>query len=107
VLDDPTASVKPAAFTWHPRPAYPPGRSDLHAMGYSMRTDRYRYTEWLDQDTGEITATELYNHETGPLASRNLTSDPDYADIVSRLSAGLKGGWKAAIPHERSPAARP
>ena len=74
-------------------------------MGYSMRTDRYRYTEWLDQDTGEIVAMELYDHETGPLVRRNLASDPDYADTVSRLGAELKAGWKAAIQCDLGPVA--
>jgi iduronate 2-sulfatase len=76
-------------------------------MGYSMRTDRYRYTEWPNQDTGEMVARELYEQETGSLASRNLASDPDYADTVKQLSVKLKAGLKAAISHERGPTTAP
>jgi len=99
LLKDPKRSWKTAAFSQYPRAE--------NVMGYSMRTDRYRYTEWLNQDTGEVMATELYNHDTGQLASRNLASDPDCADTAKRLSAKLKAGWKAAIPHERGPIADP
>jgi iduronate 2-sulfatase len=43
VIDDPQATVKPAAYTQHPRPAYYKGEPD--AMGVSVRTARFRYTE--------------------------------------------------------------
>jgi arylsulfatase A-like enzyme len=76
LIKDSKRSWKTAAFSQYPRAG--------NVMGYSMRTDRYRYTEWLKQDTGQIVATELYDHDTGPLASRNLASDPDYADTVKQ-----------------------
>jgi iduronate 2-sulfatase len=34
-------------------------------MGYSMRTDRYRFIEWRDFETGDVTARELYDHQNG------------------------------------------
>ena len=64
ILDDAQATVKPAAFTQHPRPAYPdrtPDKQPTH-MGYSVRTDGWRYTEWRDWKTGAITSRELYPH---------------------------------------------
>ena len=33
-------------------------------MGYSMRTDQYRYIEWRDFGTGEMKFQELYDHST-------------------------------------------
>jgi iduronate 2-sulfatase len=76
LLEDPKATVKPAAFTWHPRPAYPPDGKPPEAMGYSLRTDRYRYTEWRNHQTGKVLARELYDHETDPRETRNLIKDP-------------------------------
>ena len=76
VLDDPQATVKPAAFTWHPRPAYPPNGSDPQAMGYSMRTDRYRYTEWRNYQTGNVLARELYDHRHDAAETRNIVDAP-------------------------------
>ena len=66
LLEDPSKTVKPAGFTWHPRPAYPPPGGNPEAMGYSMRTNRYRYTEWREFQKGKILARELYDHQTDP-----------------------------------------
>jgi iduronate 2-sulfatase len=54
--------------------------------GYSLRTDRYRYTEW---DGGEKGA-ELYDHQTDPQEFTNLAKDPAHAATVKELSAKLK-----------------
>ncbi len=76
ILDNPRATVKPAAFTWHPRPAYPPAGNDPEVMGYSLRTDRYRYTEWRNHQTGKVLARELYDHQVDPRETRNLIKNP-------------------------------
>ena len=61
--------------------------------GTSVRTERYRYTEW-----GGPEQAELYDHETDPRELRNLAKDPKYRDVVAELSALIAGGWKAALP---------
>lgn len=90
VLNDPSKSVKPAAFTQHPRPNYydrtPKGVPE--AMGYSIRTDRVRYTEWRDWETGKVIARELYEHPKDPAELRNAIdspSDPDALKEAVRL----------------------
>ena len=45
VLRDPSKSVKTAAFSQYPR-----GVDGRQLMGYSMRTDRYRFTRWVHRD---------------------------------------------------------
>jgi len=62
-------------------------------MGVSIRTERWRYTEWGSPDVAE-----LYDHETGPREYRNLAKDPAHAETVRELSALLHAGWKAALP---------
>lgn len=57
-----------------------------YGTGYSLRTMRYRYTEW--GDAGKQGA-ELYDHETDPAEMKNLASDAKYADIAAELSAQL------------------
>ena len=47
LLEDPKRPWKSAAFSQYPRKAGKSGAGDL--MGYSMRTDRYRFTVWVDQ----------------------------------------------------------
>jgi iduronate 2-sulfatase len=78
LLADPTASVKPGAFTQHPRPEYydrtPKGVPDV--MGYSVRTPQVRYTEWRDWETGRVTAHELYDHASDPQETKNAFDAP-------------------------------
>ena len=57
VLKDPTANVKTAALTQHPRPAlyWGGGPQALpQVMGYALKTDRWSYHEWRDFKTGQI-----------------------------------------------------
>ena len=91
LLDDPSRSWKKAAFSQYPR------RQDV--MGYSMRTDRYRYTEWQKRDNpDEIVARELYDEQADPMETVNLAGHPDQASVVQELHAQLRAGWKAAKP---------
>ena len=80
ILEDPTAKVKQAAYTQHPRPAY---YKDAPAvMGRSVRTTRYRYTEWRDWDTNNIVDSELYDHDVDPLETVNVVADHANADAI-------------------------
>ncbi len=90
VMDNPKRAWKKAAFSQYPRPR--------NVMGYSMRTDRYRYTEWVKRDTGEVVATELYDYEKDPLGNVNIAGASENKALVAKLSKQLKGGWKAARP---------
>ena len=80
VLEDPQARVKKAAFTQHPRPAY--FKDAPEVMGRSVRTVRYRYTEWRDFKTGERLASELYDHQRDPQETVNVVADAAHADAV-------------------------
>lgn len=77
VLNDVSKSVKPAAFTQHPRPSYfdrePSGEPTT--MGVSVRTARVRYTEWRDWKTKNFVARELYDTERDPAELRNAVDD--------------------------------
>lgn len=53
--------------------------------GYSLRTERYRYTEWDEGKQG----TELYDHEKDPQEFTNLAKDAAHADTVKQLSNKL------------------
>jgi iduronate 2-sulfatase len=80
VIEDSRASVQEAAYTQHPRPAYFKDAPDV--MGRSVRTARYRYTEWRDFKTGELVASELYDHQHDPLETVNVAADPANADAI-------------------------
>jgi len=72
VLKNPAVTVKKAAYSQHPRPAYYQGAPK--AMGYSMRTSDVRYTEWRNLKTGEIIARELYDHRVDSDENQNIVA---------------------------------
>ena len=51
--------------------------------GYSICTDRYRFTAWGE---GGSEGRELYDHQTDPGEMTNLAEDPQHAETVERLS---------------------
>lgn len=59
-------------------------------QGRSMRTERWRYTEWDEGREG----VELYDHDADPGEYRNLASDPALAQTVAGLRAQLHAGGK-------------
>ena len=89
LLADPSRTWKTAAFSQYPR-----GR----VMGYSLRTERWRYNEWIDRQGGQVVARELYDHAATPLARENVVDRPEQASLVAKLAAMMKAGWQAARP---------
>lgn len=89
LVKDPSRRWKKAAFSQYPR-----GK----VMGYSMKTERFRYTEWQERRTGKILARELYDHQNDPDENTNAAAEPKYKKDVTRLSKMLKAGWRAALP---------
>jgi len=68
-------------------------------MGYSMRTDRYRYTRWVDRKNhAEVAAEELYDHKSDPQENENIANDPRNKELVKKLAEQWAAGWKAAKP---------
>ncbi len=90
VLEDPNRKWKPAAFSQYPR---------RKLMGYSMRTDRYRFTVWVDRvDHSKVDAIELYDHQADPQENRNIAKQPANKQLVSTLMVQWKKGWQGARP---------
>ena len=89
LLENPARTWKKAAFSQYPR-----GK----VMGYTMRTERFRYTEWKDRDTGEVLARELYDHQKDPQENINAVAQEEYKQDIERLAQMLKQGWPAALP---------
>lgn len=90
VLENAHATVKDAAFTQTPRPATRKKGVPPTAMGCSMRTDRFRYTEWRDEATGGTLARELYDHDRDPRETVNVVDAPEFAADVRELAAALE-----------------
>lgn len=66
-LVDATTNVRTSAFT-------------QYDSGYSVRTERYRYTEWgEDGDLGS----ELYDHQSDAQEMNNLAASESHAEIIA------------------------
>ncbi len=116
VIEQPTSEWKSAAFSQLRRQrgrTYYRGNSlqsltgldltrDDSVDGYSMRTERYRYTEWAAySEQGEKIAdlgAELYDYQTDPNETVNVANVPENAELITRLSEQLHAGWQAALP---------
>jgi arylsulfatase A-like enzyme len=76
------------------------------ALGYSIRTERYRYIEWIDQTNAQLVARDLFDFNQDPDGRKNVADDPAYQEIVRDLSILLKtdtGGWTLLSRHLSQP----
>ena len=62
--------------------------------GYSLRTSRWRYTEWAEGAQGR----ELYDHDSDPKELTNLAGNAAHAQTVAELSQKLREAVKATFP---------
>lgn len=73
VLKNPKAPFKGFALSQFIRPySALSNENTIKTMGYTIRTDRYRYTEWYPFKTDSIIARELYDHQKDPDESTNV-----------------------------------
>ncbi len=63
-------------------------------FGYSLRTHRYRYTEWNEGKAGK----ELYDHESDPQELKNLAKESNYDKVMAELSATLASAVQSTFP---------
>jgi iduronate 2-sulfatase len=85
-MKNPAAEVKKYA-----RSQYPRGK----AMGYAIRTNRYRYVEWLDNnfrtymqyDSAKVVAKELYDYRKDPLETENVADNKKYVKVKEEMAA--------------------
>jgi uncharacterized sulfatase len=80
-LKNPKAEWNRPAFTQVTR-----GGAQAGFMGYSVRTEKWRYIEW---DEGKRGA-QLYNEADDPHELRNLASDPKHEQIVAEMQQLLR-----------------
>lgn len=113
-IEEPKADFawKTGAFSQYPRPSEniqlnsdQPKLKDIEIMGYSVRTNRFRYTEWvLFNNTickpkwHHVVAQELYDHKYDPFEVHNLYNAAVYNYTVKELSKKIKSGWRHSLP---------
>ncbi|HIF01710.1 MAG: sulfatase [Fuerstiella sp.] len=94
LLDAPLSAWDGLAVTQVLRPA--DERLKTMVMGCSIRTHRWRYTEWAEGKEG----VELYDHQTDPMEFHNLAVDPDTAAerVIARLRPLLGARASGKVP---------
>jgi len=104
VLKNNNTTHKAFAISQYPRGA---GDGPKETMGYSIRSGRYRYTEWIKGFTTnkvfnekDVVATELYDYETDPLETSNIVNEAASKVIVNDLSKKLREYYHQA--HQKS-----
>jgi len=90
LIDDPAAAWDRPAITQVSRgtpiiTGKKIGKNAFWFLGATVRTPRYRYTEW----DGGKKGIQLFDYETDPGELKNLATDPAHAEVVAKLKAML------------------
>ncbi|MCA9063775.1 MAG: sulfatase [Planctomycetaceae bacterium] len=89
LLRDPGRNWESVAVTQVVRPG-----DGSPVMGRSVRTERWRYTEWDGGEAGR----ELYDHQNDPSEFDNLADQPEHRQLIRRLRKEFDGKADAMVP---------
>lgn len=89
MLSDPSRAGRNWALTQVSR-----GSQAQLTYGYSIRTPRWRYTEWDEGRRGR----ELYDHDTDPRELTNLAEGATYRELIVELSKKLRHAVSSTYP---------
>jgi arylsulfatase A-like enzyme len=80
------------------------GYTDSKMMGYSLRTDKYRYTIWMNNFTSkqaysesQVYASELYDYVKDPLEKVNVVNDKNYTSISKEMKVKMLAYFKSEL----------
>ena len=86
---------------WHSKAqaAFSQYQRGAKVIKYSMRTERYRLTVWLDRkDRSRVDSTELYDRRVDEQENVNITNLPENAPLAKTLMAQWKSCWQGSKP---------
>jgi len=80
------------------------GYTDSKMMGYSLRTDKYRYTIWMNNFTSkqpfnesQVYASEMYDYVKDPLEKVNVVNDKNYTVISEEMKTKMLAYFKSEL----------
>jgi iduronate 2-sulfatase len=98
MMKNPTTRIKEFAVSQYPRTNNKMeterlGYSEGEFMGYSIRTERYRYTIWMKDNfrsstsfkSNLVVGSELYDYKEDPLETKNVASEKKYSSIIKDM----------------------
>ncbi|NLR91116.1 sulfatase [Flammeovirga agarivorans] len=80
ILNDLTSKGKPHVFI-------------NNSNGYTIKTPRYSYTEYIDPENNKTFARMLYDHYQDPDENENIAELPEHSDIVRQLHRQLHSSY--------------
>lgn len=89
LLENANRPWKKAIFSQYPRSRRD---ADKLVMGYTVRTEKYRYTEWIHVKSGGIKDRELYDRSKDPQENTNVIDKPAYKSITVQMQKTLDRG---------------
>ncbi|MFT6855923.1 MAG: iduronate 2-sulfatase [Cyclobacteriaceae bacterium] len=95
ILENPSKQIKDAAYSIFPRNRTVEQKT---ITGFSIRTEAFRYTEWIHISTGRRLTSELYDHQVDSLENHNVVSEKAHAASVKMLSRKLHNKFDESIP---------
>jgi arylsulfatase A-like enzyme len=93
---------KPYAFSQFLRYGFWLNPDDQEAMGYTVRTNDWRYVEWFYSDSASCIAKELYDIKSQGLEQKNLVGQAEVAAIEAELAEALKAYRGQTLPMKPS-----
>ena len=80
------------------------GYNKNNLMGYTLRTERYRYTIWMNDftskqafETSKVYASELYDYEKDPLEKVNVVKDNAYKATTNEMHNKMLEFFKSQV----------
>lgn len=101
LLSNPDAPGKSAVFSQFLRSGIWVAPDSIPYMGYSMLTPEYHYVAWMNWNTRDYVAWELYDRRADPDENVNLSGRVDMKGILDRLEAQRILGPRAALATTR------
>ncbi|PHS03117.1 MAG: hypothetical protein COA78_19050 [Blastopirellula sp.] len=66
-------------------------------MGRAVRSDRFRFVQWTETQTGKVVESELYDHKNDPHETVNVAQQAEYAHELKRLEKLLEAAFRAKV----------
>ncbi len=102
VMKNPDLKVKAYSTSQYPRAGLDAetgrlGYADGKCMGYSIRTNRYRYTIWMKDnfrtnrafDQKLVVAVEMYDYQKDPDETINVVDEKSYSNVAKGMKANM------------------
>ncbi len=107
-MRNPKTKIKDYAVSQYPRSGEANARLGWDTgkyMGYSIRTERYRYTIWMGNNFRStqpfnkdwVSAEELYDYKKDPLETVSVINDKKYSSIAGDLRAKMQKFLKSQV----------